>query len=148
LKVRALTGSFVLIRPTDRQTRIFSVLGYLDWRLWAAAVALCEPGDTIVEAGANVGMETVGFSDIVGGDGKVVAFEPVPSSLDALRDSLLIARHRNVEMLPFALGDAELMARLEVPPGSPDRARVVRDDDTGIERVSRPRAGPSTPLLT
>ena len=38
-------------------------------------------GDVILEVGANVGTETVSYADIVGPDGIVHAFEPVPSNV-------------------------------------------------------------------
>src|SRR5688572_10889140 len=37
-----------------------------------------EPGATAVDVGANHGMWTLAFSDSVGPEGSVVAFEPVP----------------------------------------------------------------------
>jgi hypothetical protein len=64
--VRAQTGSVLRCRTSDKHAYAFGVHGYNDWRLWAIALATCARGDTIVEIGANVGTETVGFSDIVG----------------------------------------------------------------------------------
>jgi FkbM family methyltransferase len=38
----------------------------------------CQPGDIVVEAGANNGSETVLLANLVGPTGEVYAFEPVP----------------------------------------------------------------------
>src|SRR5688572_28766782 len=74
--VKAQTGS-----PFPGRTDVllglrFTLHGYFDWRCWAVAIAVTRPGDTIIEVGANIGTETVGFADIVGPSGRVMAFEP------------------------------------------------------------------------
>jgi len=113
--VRAQTGSLFTNRTSDFHAYAFSVHGYFEWRNWAIAVALCRPGDTIVEIGANIGTETIGFSDIVGDSGKVYAFEPVPSNLAALHETLLLAKRQNVVVLPFAVGDRETKVLFSLP---------------------------------
>ena len=59
----------------------FAVHGYFYCTAWGITLAIFAPGDTIVEVGANVGTETIGFSDIVGRSGRVIAFEPVPANI-------------------------------------------------------------------
>lgn len=98
--VRAQTGSIFKNTTSDYHAYPFSVHGYSDWRNWAIALALCSPGDTIVEVGANVGTETIGFADIVGSLGKVYAFEPLPSNLIALEDIMRLNQLQNVTILP------------------------------------------------
>src|ERR1700737_4902683 len=78
---RSRTGSVYLGNTRDVAARSFAIHGYFDWRLLAAARYFCKPGDTIVEVGANVGTETIGFADIVGVGGHVYAFEPLPSNI-------------------------------------------------------------------
>lgn len=101
--VRAQTGSPFHGNTVDRHSYVFAVHGYFMWRSWAIALAVCQPGDCIIEVGANVGTETVGFSDIVGADGKVYGFEPVPSNLAQTEAALREARYRNVELFPYAV---------------------------------------------
>lgn len=114
--IRAQTGSWFKNRTSDFYGYTFSVHGYKDWRLWAIALALCSTGDTIVEIGANIGTETVGFSDIVGISGKVFAFEPLPSNIDALKQTLCLARYQNVTIFPFAVGDECKRVTFALPP--------------------------------
>jgi FkbM family methyltransferase len=114
--VRAQTGSRFCGRTSDFHGYPFGVHGFYDWRNWALATALCVRGDTIVEVGANVGTETVGFRDIVGAEGKVFAIEPVPSNLDALNDLVKLDRWTNVHILPIALGDIENRVTFALPP--------------------------------
>jgi FkbM family methyltransferase len=128
-QVRAQTGSLFLGNTSDSLGHGFSLVGYNEWRLWAVARALSSPGDTIVEVGANIGTETVGFSDIVGSAGRVVAFEPLASSVATLERALSHARHRNVEVLPYAVGARAESIRMAVPAGFPSRAQVVTEEE-------------------
>jgi FkbM family methyltransferase len=112
--VRAKTGSRYRGNTADFHAWPFAVAGYGEWRNWAVALAVCSRGDVVVEIGANVGTETVGFADIVGRTGRVVAFEPLPSNVEALRR--LTAP--NVTVVPLALSDSERMDRFAVPPAS------------------------------
>jgi FkbM family methyltransferase len=116
--VRARTGSTFRGNTADFHGHPFAVGGSGDWRNWAVAVALCGPGDLIVEVGANVGTETVGFSDIVGGEGRVMSFEPSPGNLTALEAMASGLRHANVELLPYALSDHAGSDTFAVPPES------------------------------
>jgi FkbM family methyltransferase len=80
------------------------------------AAALCSKGDTIIEIGANVGTETVGFRDIVGSHGRIVAFEPLPSNVQALNDLKVLNGWSNVDVFPFAVGDAPKTVEFVPPP--------------------------------
>ena len=82
------------------------------------AQLLSAPGDTIVEIGANVGTETVGFSDIVGTRGKVFAFEPLPDNLLALERTLPLLTNANVTVLPCAVGAVNETLHFAAPPAS------------------------------
>jgi FkbM family methyltransferase len=116
--IASKTGSTFRGNTADFHAYPFAVSGCGEWRNWAVALALCEPGDLIVEVGANVGTETVGFSDIVGSAGRVIAFEPSPSNLGALEGVVAGLRHRNVELFPYALSDHAGTDTFAVPPAS------------------------------
>ena len=114
--VKSLSGSHFSGRTSDFHGYPFSVHGYYEWRNWALASVVCEMGDTIIEIGANVGTETVGFRDIVGHSGKLFAFEPVPSNLEALRQLTVFNQWENVRILPYALGEEEAQLQFALPP--------------------------------
>lgn len=101
---QAVTGSDFVGNTADYYANRFSVTGYDSWRLWACAIALCKSGDTIVEVGANIGTETIGFSDIVGRDGRVIAFEPYPPNVEQLTIATQDSQHDNITIYPLALG--------------------------------------------
>jgi FkbM family methyltransferase len=92
-----------------------SVTGYYDWRNLAIAAAVCREGETIIEVGANVGTETVGFAGLVGRSGHVIAFEPVPSNSAGLRNTLALNPHLNVTLFQNAVGEACTTLRFCAP---------------------------------
>jgi FkbM family methyltransferase len=51
-----------------------------------ALSSLLRPGDCVWDVGANVGLYTERFAKAVGPNGKVVAFEPIASTCDVLRN--------------------------------------------------------------
>jgi FkbM family methyltransferase len=116
--VRAKTGSTFTGNTADFHAHPFAVNGCSEWRNWAVALAVCRPGELIVEIGANVGTETVGFSDIVSSSGRVVAFEPLPTHIERLERALEGLRHDNVTLMPYALSDHEGRDTFAVPPPS------------------------------
>jgi len=61
------------------------------------------PGGVAIDAGACIGDHTITYSQLVGHEGTVYAFEPHPLSYQAL--CLNMARLNNVVTLPLALSD-------------------------------------------
>ena len=102
---KAITGSKFLASTSDFHGYPFAVHGYHQWRHWAIANAVCKRGDTILEVGANIGTETVGFRDIVGECGRVVAIEPLPSNCERLSKLVVLNGWKNVSVFEMALGD-------------------------------------------
>jgi FkbM family methyltransferase len=144
---RALTGTEITVDASDEYGYFFALRGCYDWKLWAVAHAVCRAGDTIVEVGANIGTETVGFADIVGPGGRVIAFEPLPANLAILRANTRLTPQ--VEIVDAAASDAVGEVSFVVPEGSNSgvghlwgadgeesadshavRVRTVRLDDT------------------
>lgn len=113
----------------DPHAYSLSVNGYYDWRNLAVAAAVCRDGDTIIEVGANVGTETVGFAGVVGNRGRVIAFEPLPSNVANLDTILALNAGLNVTLFPFALGHACTKLRFCVPEGK---------ENSGLGRIAEP----------
>ncbi len=63
------------------------------------------PGDVVYDIGAHVGYYTLLASTLVGPQGRVFAFEPLPANLETLRQHLLINRVENVEVIAAALSN-------------------------------------------
>lgn len=77
-----------------------------------------KPGDTFVDVGANVGFFTLLAASLVGGRGRVVAFEPSRSNAELLRKSLEANPFDNVTLHRTALGCESGAAILVHEPGS------------------------------
>ncbi len=69
-----------------------------------ALAAHVEPGSVVWDIGAAIGFYTVIASRLVG-DGRVIAFEPLPSNREAIEQNLKLNDMTNVEVVPLALSD-------------------------------------------
>jgi FkbM family methyltransferase len=67
---------------------------------------LVQPGDTVLDIGAHAGFYSLLFSRLVGPDGRVFAFEPLPANLRHLREHLRLNAIPNVSVCPVAVGEA------------------------------------------
>ena len=86
---------------------IMSVISQKDYedKFNNAMLSNVKKGDVVWDVGANVGLYTKIFSDLVDSRGKVLAFEPSPNNLTRLEaDTKSI---KNIELLPFGLGNRE-----------------------------------------
>ena len=71
---------------------------------------LVKKGDTAIDIGANLGYYSRTLSRLVGPHGRLYAVEPVPVILNVLRHNL--SSCRNVEILPYALGEEQTTIRM------------------------------------
>lgn len=87
-------------------------------------------GDVVFDVGANRGIFTSYFSNLVGPCGKVHAFEPSTKTCQMLRASL-IARtvHDNIVLNCCAVADARASALLHTPAGDDGQASLVEHSD-------------------
>ena len=77
--------------------------GNWDKRVYLSFV---KAGDTVLDIGANFGSHTILFSHLAGSAGRVIAFEPVPDSFEALRETVGVrAKFDNIELLEYAIGN-------------------------------------------
>lgn len=70
-------------------------------------VSLIGRGMTVVDVGANIGIYTAAFARSVGAAGKVIALEPAPSNLRALRRAHQVNNWSNVEVHGIAAAECE-----------------------------------------
>ena len=110
-------------------------------------------GWTVVDAGANFGWHAVHLSNLVGPEGRVIAFEPIPRTFNELKANAALNACRNMEARQEALGNAEGEITIYVPSthlgagmasqfldvGEPVKVPILRLDDflerRGIDRV-------------
>ena len=111
--------------------------GYNDWRIISIARVLCNPGDSIVEVGANIGTETIGFSDIVKDAGHVYAYEPFPDNFQILQDLFGNGNKKNVLMYDYALDKENRRRLFEIPP----------DENSGIGHIVNVHTDIKSPVI-
>src|SRR4051812_27924135 len=118
------SGGDVLAPLNDYVGRAAYYCGDLDPKISWVCKKLVNPGDTVCDVGANIGIVTLLLSRLVGDTGKVFAFEPNPASYEAL--TAAIARNRATNVLPqlIALGSQSEERDLSIPPGNAGAASL------------------------
>lgn len=74
------------------------------------------PGDWVLDIGANIGRYTLRLSSLVGEHGRVIAFEPVPSSFELLSFYTASRPTANVTLFNVALSDKSQEIGVTIPP--------------------------------
>ena len=104
------------------------------WEMWVtrAMLEVVHPGMVAVDVGANVGYFTLLLADIVGPDGRVLAFEPNPRPLHLLERSLRLnglADRVALHGVPLAATSGNAVY-LVVPVGEPKNAHLSPEADS------------------
>lgn len=76
---------------------------------------LVKAGDWVVDVGANVGHYTKRLSELVGANGRVIAFEPVPETFSLLSSNVQCFKHQNVTLINAAVSDKVDIAGISIP---------------------------------
>lgn len=76
---------------------------------------LISSGDWVVDIGANVGHYTKRFSELVGVQGRVIAFEPVPTTFSLLSSNVQMFAHPNVTLINAAVSDKLNVVGMSIP---------------------------------
>lgn len=103
---------------------------------------LLQCGDIFVDVGANVGIYSLIAGRRVGPAGKVIAFEPMPSTSEALRVTIAVnGISRLVEAHEYALGSEEGSATLFIAPTSGHNSLLPSEDASVRTQPVRIRRG-------
>jgi FkbM family methyltransferase len=95
-----------------------------------------EPGMTVVDAGAHVGVYTLLASRGIGPTGRVIAFEPDPYNFAALAYNVRRAGAANVRIVHCALGDARRPTTFHVSLSSTGSS-LARRDSTDVATTAQ-----------
>jgi FkbM family methyltransferase len=79
---------------------------------------LVREGDWVLDVGANIGQYTLRFSELVGPEGRVIAFEPILETAEILAAMARRARYPNITVLNVAVSDRAGLVRFLVPDGT------------------------------
>ncbi|MAM27971.1 MAG: hypothetical protein CMC13_03020 [Flavobacteriaceae bacterium] len=127
----AITGSKFKGELGDYHSYRFAVHGYFDWRNIIIAHTICKvkTGD-IVEVGANVGTETISYSDLLENRGVVHAFEPLPINYEALEK--LQPNYPNIIIYKKAISNQSGVATFQIPPEKASGTGKLTEEVEGI----------------
>ncbi len=68
-------------------------------------------GGLAVDVGSNIGLLTIPMAIAVGDSGKVIAIDPIPSNLEALKENAELNHLRNIETILAAVGNSDTPLR-------------------------------------
>lgn len=71
--------------------------------------------DWVIDIGANIGQYTKRLSELVGPNGRVIAFEPVPTTFSLLSANTLLFKYQNVTLVNAAVSDKLGIAGISIP---------------------------------
>lgn len=89
--------------------------GAYDRHLTRLFTSLVEPGDVVVDGGANIGYYSLLSASCVGPRGAVHAFEPAPHAFEVLQDNVRLNQFSCVRSSPLALWREASDLTLEIP---------------------------------
>lgn len=114
----AVHGGYLVAAPLDDYVgRAVFYIGELDRKITWVCRRIVRPGDHVLDIGANLGLVTMILARLVGPDGRVDAFEPLPAMCELLEQAIERNQLRNVHLHRMALGDEAGELALSVPRG-------------------------------
>lgn len=122
------TGAGLEFEPVEGDSIIANQVragGSYEPEILAVLQLFLRPGDAFVDVGANFGWHSVHAARIVGPEGKVFAFEPVPEIADVLERNCRRNGFSNVEIRRIALGAREAEVKLALNSENPGGGRVA-----------------------
>lgn len=104
-KRKGITGSYFKSNTKDLHGRFFYFFGYFDLKnvLLVNYIFRRLQNGNLCEIGANIGTETIAYSDIVASKGFVYAFEPEPNNFNQLLNQLY--SYSNVKLFNNAISN-------------------------------------------
>ncbi len=82
---------------------------------YALLPTLVAPGNCVIDVGANIGIYTKRFAELVGKDGRVIAFEPVPETFALLTANASRLGLPNTTLMNAALSDKSAFFAMAMP---------------------------------
>jgi FkbM family methyltransferase len=113
---------------------------YIEWTIYfgveralkSRLYDLVQPGQTVLDVGSNVGEVVLNFARRAGPNGRVIGFEPNPTTLAKCRRNVSLNDVSNVELYPLALGDRPGEAILGRPAAGNAGADRVISSGSGV----------------
>ena len=87
---------------------------------------LVSGGDWVIDVGANVGHYTVKLSELVGTSGRVISFEPIPTTFTHISENVLHCENSNITLIDAAASDNTSLVGMSIPDFSSGRRNYYR----------------------
>ena len=116
--VRIVRGTMAGVRINLGGSFLRYLTGEAEPEVQQLLAELIEPGQTVYDVGANIGFFTILCSRLVGPEGRVYAFEPIPQNLAALRHNIELNGLRTSSSSSSALSSETGTAEMFVSPWS------------------------------
>lgn len=135
VRVEVEPGVNLLLDPADDVSRTILVSRQGRWEpeVWASIVGGLGPGTVFIDVGAHIGYDTLKAAHVVGPQGRVVAVEPNPRTLELLRANIEASQASNVTVAPFACTDVPQTLRF---------FDATAGGNSGSSSLSEANAGP------
>lgn len=124
-------GNYVAAPLSDYVGRAVFYAGELDRKVTWICSRLVRPGDTVLDIGANLGLASFILSALVGPNGTVHAFEPIPQMQDLIEQGMQRNNVSNSILHKVALGDEPGELTRSIPEGHFGSASLVAERRAG-----------------
>lgn len=131
--VETTDGFSISVPPNDAVGRHIYLTGKFDRSIVEVLVAFSDPGDTLLDIGANLGYVSACFLKNVA-DSTAIAVEPQPFIVDLLQKNLGQFGNRQ-RVFPIALSDQDAEAWFYVDPQNKGKSRLVSPAFEGARQI-------------
>ena len=114
IAVEWIHGLRVTLHPGNEMCKSIFVTGSYEPNEMIWLSQTLKSGMTVIDAGANIGFYSLAISTLVGPSGRVIAVEPSPREMAALRENAKLNDRNNLTFVPAALADREAEVDLMV----------------------------------
>lgn len=103
-RVQILGGTKLNINPQEDKTidPFLYYYGVYEWGTLNVIEKTLKPNSFFVDVGANIGIISLFASKLLNKNGKVFAFEPMPPTLELMKENIINNSISNIEVFPFA----------------------------------------------
>jgi FkbM family methyltransferase len=127
------SGYRISVSPAEKLSYL---LGTNEPHLQKAMREYVGRGDTVYDAGANIGYVSLSLAKRVGPHGRVFAFEPIPDNIAAFRNNMAINHIANVRLLECAASDKTGQAIIRLAESPSTASLVWHRDNPGATELS------------
>ncbi len=125
---------FIHYSSKDYIERSVWMKGEYESEVQAVFTQCVKKGDVALDIGANIGINTIRLAKLVGDNGKVFSFEPVPYIISRFQENIKLNAIENVSLIPVALGSEDEELRISFSENEENKgATSLRNrDEEGI----------------